>query len=189
MMWQRLSEHSSRRRIVATILLCCLLPSVTAFFISQSQQPLVCSLFATKSQPDLSNVDPDQIRRRQLLVSLLTSASVTLTAQTSSATVTETPETLTELDSQLFRQVIVPPLDDSQYKTYTLRNGLRVLLCSDPTSNEAAAAMDVHVGACSDPVQVPGLAHFNEVRTRSAFLGANKVSFCPHNINNSTCSF
>jgi len=34
-------------------------------------------------------------------------------------------------------------------------NGLRVLLCSDPTSTSAAAAMDVHVGACADPDEVP----------------------------------
>jgi hypothetical protein len=157
MMWQRRSEHSLKRLlIVVTILLRSPLPSVTAFFISQPQQPLVSPLSATK--PDLSNVDPDQIRRRQLLVSLLTGASVALAPQTSSAT--ETPDYII---SETLRQVIVPPLDDSQYKTYTLPNGLRVLLCSDPTSNEAAAAMDVHVGACSDPVLVPGLAHFNEV--------------------------
>ena len=48
-----------------------------------------------------------------------------------------------------------------------LENGLRVLLCSDVSSNEAAAAMDVHVGATSDPTAVPGLAHFNEVCTKS----------------------
>jgi secreted Zn-dependent insulinase-like peptidase len=70
-----------------------------------------------------------------------------------------------------FRDIIKPPLDTNEYVTYTLDNGLRVLLCSDPTSNQAAAAMDVHVGACSDPVDVPGLAHFTE---HMLFLGTTR---------------
>jgi secreted Zn-dependent insulinase-like peptidase len=53
--------------------------------------------------------------------------------------------------------VIRPPLDKRQYETYTLPNGLKVLLCSDPTSTAAAVGMNVHVGACSDPVDIPGL--------------------------------
>lgn len=64
--------------------------------------------------------------------------------------------------------LILPPLDESDYLAYTLENGLRVLLCSDPSSTAAGAAMDVHVGACSDPIQVPGLAHFHE---HMLFLG------------------
>ena len=61
-----------------------------------------------------------------------------------------------------------PPLDDLDYKAYIMKNGLRVILCSDPTSNSAGAAMDVHEGACSDPSDIPGLAHFNE---HMLFLG------------------
>jgi insulysin len=68
-------------------------------------------------------------------------------------------------------KIMKPPLDDRDYVTYVLGNGLRVLLCSDPSSNEAAAAMDVHVGACSDPDDVPGLAHFCE---HMLFLGTEK---------------
>jgi secreted Zn-dependent insulinase-like peptidase len=69
--------------------------------------------------------------------------------------------------------IVKPPLDDRDYRTLTLStNGLRVLLCSDPTTNEAAVAMDVHVGATSDPVTVPGLAHFNE---HMLFLGTKAV--------------
>ena len=58
--------------------------------------------------------------------------------------------------------ILKPPLDDRDYEAYMLDNGLKVVLCSDPISNEVGAAMDVHVGACSDPKEVPGLAHFNE---------------------------
>jgi insulysin len=65
-------------------------------------------------------------------------------------------------------RIIKPPLDDREYVSYVLDNGLRVLLCSDPSTSEAAGAMDVHVGACSDPVNVPGLAHFTE---HMLFLG------------------
>lgn len=32
-----------------------------------------------------------------------------------------------------------------------------MLLCSDPASTAAAVGMNVHVGACSDPVEIPGL--------------------------------
>ena len=52
-----------------------------------------------------------------------------------------------------------------------LDNGLKVVLCSDPTSNEVGAAMDVHVGACYDPKEAPGLAHFNE---HMLFLGTKE---------------
>jgi insulysin len=61
-----------------------------------------------------------------------------------------------------------PPPDDRQYRVSILPNGLRVVICSDPSSNEAGAAMDVHVGACSDPPTIRGLAHFNE---HMLFLG------------------
>ncbi|CAK9087091.1 Insulin-degrading enzyme (Insulin protease) (Insulinase) (Insulysin), partial [Durusdinium trenchii] len=60
------------------------------------------------------------------------------------------------------------PLDDRNYQALTLRNGLRVLCCSDPNADRAAAALDVHVGYFSDPDEVPGLAHFCE---HMLFLG------------------
>ena len=43
-----------------------------------------------------------------------------------------------------------PPLScstEGNYQALTLRNGLRVLCCSDPNADRAAAALDVHVGA------------------------------------------
>jgi insulysin len=39
---------------------------------------------------------------------------------------------------------------------------MEVILISDPDSEKAAAAMDMRVGAFSDPDDVPGLAHFLE---------------------------
>lgn len=160
-----------RAWLIHTMMLLCCFPA-TAFLIPQTQQrPYRTQLAATSNTPEWlshnnNKNDPDHMRRRQLLISLLSSASVACTAQPSdAATATETADTTISQQETLFRPVMVPPLDDSQYVTYILpNNGLRVLLCSDPTTNEAAAAMDVHVGACADPVAVPGLAHFNEVR-------------------------
>ena len=45
---------------------------------------------------------------------------------------------------------------------------LQVLLVSDPSTDKAAAAMDVHIGHMSDPPNLPGLAHFCE---HMLFLG------------------
>jgi hypothetical protein len=62
-------------------------------------------------------------------------------------------------------------LDERDYKSLTLDNGLRVLLVSDPKSNRSAAAIDVNVGYFSDPKELPGLAHFCE---HMSFLGTKK---------------
>ena len=50
--------------------------------------------------------------------------------------------------------------DERTYKYLTLQNGMKVLLCSDPTTDMAGAALEVSVGHFSDPSYVPGLAHF-----------------------------
>lgn len=74
--------------------------------------------------------------------------------------------------SKLDHIVIKRPTDERTYKAITLpSNGLRVLLISDPTSSRSAAALDVHAGAFSDPIEVPGIAHFCEHMT---FLGTKK---------------
>lgn len=113
----------------------------------------------------------DDVRRRQLLFSMLFAAASTATMKPVHAA-DETKAGATLTNPEEFFGIIKPPLDESEYITYTLNNGLRVLLCSDPSpSNEAAAAMDVHVGACSDPDYLPGLAHFNE---HMLFLGTKK---------------
>ena len=128
------------------------------------------------------STDPDRARRRQLLLSMLAAASTVPALQHVAAAETATVEsskeavaamTTTMIMTDEIHEVIKSPLDDRDYRTVILRsNGLRVLLCSDPSTNEAAVAMDVHVGATSDPTNVPGLAHFCE---HMLFLGTKKV--------------
>mmetsp|Transcript_36103 Transcript_36103/g.86758 ORF Transcript_36103/g.86758 Transcript_36103/m.86758 type:complete len:835 (-) Transcript_36103:4855-7359(-) len=98
-------------------------------------------------------------------------SSVSSTVATAAATEASTVVPGYDVDSINFPVVDImkPPADDREYLVDRLEeNGLRVVYCSDPSSNEAGAAMDVHVGACSDPVDIPGLAHFNE---HMLFLG------------------
>lgn len=122
-----------------------------------------------------TELDPDRARRRQLLMSMLSVASISPSLQKALASepaVQSTSTTVADVDATSKPiDVVKSPLDDREYFTYTLENGLRVLLCSDSSTNEAAVAMDVHVGASSDPAQVPGLAHFCE---HMLFLGTKQ---------------
>jgi len=61
--------------------------------------------------------------------------------------------------------------DERIYSIIELPNKLSCLLISDPTTDKAAAAMDVRVGHLSDPVEAPGLAHFLE---HMLFMGTKK---------------
>jgi len=63
------------------------------------------------------------------------------------------------------------PNDKSEYRRFTLENGLRVLLLSDPKLNKSAASLVVHAGQIDDPDDRPGLAHFLE---HMLFLGTEK---------------
>lgn len=55
-----------------------------------------------------------------------------------------------------------PLLDDRSYRFIKLNNnGLRVLLINDPTTDKAAASLDVNVGSFTDKeYNISGLAHF-----------------------------
>ena len=64
-----------------------------------------------------------------------------------------------------------PGLSDRDYRYLTLANELEVLLISDPSTDKAAASMDVHTGTNYDPEDFPGLAHFLE---HMLFLGTDK---------------
>ena len=55
------------------------------------------------------------------------------------------------------------PLDETETKTFTLDNGLKVILVSNPKYNISAASMNVKVGSLSDPEDAQGLAHFLEL--------------------------
>jgi insulysin len=55
-----------------------------------------------------------------------------------------------------------PDVDHRAYKYLSLSNKLSVLLVSDPETDKASAALDVHVGHLLDPPEAAGLAHFCE---------------------------
>ena len=63
------------------------------------------------------------------------------------------------------------PADTRDYRALTLENGLEALVVSDPSADEAAAALDVNVGSANDPEGRPGMAHFLE---HMLFLGTGK---------------
>ena len=67
--------------------------------------------------------------------------------------------------------IIVPPGDERSYRYLRLENGLRVLLISDPSTDKAAASLDVNIGHSSNPPAREGLAHFLE---HLLFLGTDK---------------
>ena len=64
------------------------------------------------------------------------------------------------------------PLNDPRDQmSFKLSNGLSVLVISDPTTDKAAAAMNIGIGSNADPEDRPGLAHFLE---HMLFLGTSK---------------
>ncbi|KAJ9089927.1 metalloprotease [Entomophthora muscae] len=73
-------------------------------------------------------------------------------------------------------QELVTPIaksanDEREYLGLVLSNKMKVLLISDPTTDLAAAALDVAVGSMADPEFMPGLAHFCE---HLLFMGNKK---------------
>ena len=78
---------------------------------------------------------------------------------------------LLALAAQAAHAVIKSPNDPRSYETLELDNGLKVVLISDPTTDKAAASLDVNVGSGSDPQGREGLAHFLE---HMLFLGTEK---------------
>ena len=68
-------------------------------------------------------------------------------------------------------QILQSPNDPRHYRALSLDNGLKVLLISDPTSDKAAASLEVGVGSGDDPRHSQGLAHFLE---HMLFLGTDK---------------
>lgn len=72
---------------------------------------------------------------------------------------------------KIFTEIPKSPRDDRQYRGLQLKNEMKVLVISDPSTDKSAAAMDVHIGNLSDPDDFPGLAHFCE---HMLFLGTEK---------------
>lgn len=116
---------------------------------------------AASSTGDNISFGADSITRRRLVFSLLAGSSIlpasALAAANGEISAASSTSLTISTTSSAEERVIRPPLDKRQYEVYTLPNGLKVLLCSDPTSTAAAVGMNVHVGACSDPVEIPGL--------------------------------
>jgi insulysin len=63
------------------------------------------------------------------------------------------------------------PADQSEYRRFTLDNGLKVILVSDPKFNKSGAALVVSIGQIDDPAEREGMAHFLE---HMLFLGTAK---------------
>ncbi|XP_068709633.1 insulin-degrading enzyme-like [Montipora foliosa] len=72
---------------------------------------------------------------------------------------------------KIYNEIAKSPRDDRQYRGLQLKNNMKVLVICDPSTDKAAAAMDVHIGNLSDPDELPGLAHFCE---HMLFLGTQK---------------
>jgi insulysin len=66
---------------------------------------------------------------------------------------------------------IVAATDKAQFRRFTLPNGIKVLLVSDPNFNKSAASLAVATGQIDDPKDAEGLAHFLE---HMLFLGTEK---------------
>jgi secreted Zn-dependent insulinase-like peptidase len=75
------------------------------------------------------------------------------------------------LSPTLHAEIEKSPNDKNAYEYFTLQNGLKVLLISDPDGDKAAASMNVAVGSSANPENRPGLAHFLE---HMLFLGTRK---------------
>lgn len=73
--------------------------------------------------------------------------------------------------SERSSQIIKSDNDQRQYQRILLSNNLDVLLISDPTTDKAAAALDLYVGSYQNPPQREGLAHFLE---HMLFLGTKQ---------------
>ncbi len=69
------------------------------------------------------------------------------------------------------KPVITSPSDQRSYETMTLKNGITVMLVSDPTVDKSAAALSVGVGLMHDPMTQQGMAHYLE---HMLFLGTER---------------
>ncbi|UVW33912.1 insulinase family protein [SAR92 clade bacterium H455] len=67
--------------------------------------------------------------------------------------------------------IVVSPNDSREYRHLRLTNNMDVLLISDPSSDKAAASLDVYVGSYQNPQDRAGLVHFLE---HMLFLGTEK---------------
>lgn len=67
--------------------------------------------------------------------------------------------------------IVTSPNDQREYRHIRLDNQLDVLLISDPSTDKAAASLDVYIGSYQNPADRAGLVHFLE---HMLFLGTEK---------------
>ncbi len=67
--------------------------------------------------------------------------------------------------------IVTSPNDQREYRHIRLDNQLDILLISDPTTDKAAASLDVYIGSYQNPADRAGLVHFLE---HMLFLGTEK---------------
>uniref|UniRef100_A0A8C4YMS4 Insulin-degrading enzyme n=1 Tax=Gopherus evgoodei TaxID=1825980 RepID=A0A8C4YMS4_9SAUR len=72
---------------------------------------------------------------------------------------------------RLANKIIKSPGDKREYRGLELENGIKAMLICDPTTDKSSAALDVHIGSLSDPLNIAGLSHFCE---HMLFLGTKK---------------
>ncbi|KAJ9086059.1 hypothetical protein DSO57_1007995 [Entomophthora muscae] len=80
---------------------------------------------------------------------------------------------------ELLTPIVKSESDDRQYLGLVLNNQMKALLISDPTVDQAFAALEVAVGNRFNPEEMPGMAHFCEhlvFRGSEAYPGIHAIS-------------
>jgi len=113
------------------------------------------NMLSSSSQHELLFQIPEMMKR--ILLIAVSIAGLSLALQTHADSEVISPEK--------------SAVDDNLYRGLILENGMKVMLVSDADTDQAAAALDVHVGSGSDPAGWNGLAHFLE---HMLFLGNGK---------------
>ncbi|KAK4190445.1 UCH-domain-containing protein [Podospora australis] len=84
----------------------------------------------------------------------------------------DTPPQAADVEVEILTENLeIPSLDERSYRVIRLPNQLEALLIHDPTTDKAAAAVDVNVGSHSDEDDMPGMAHAVE---HLLFMGTKK---------------
>lgn len=81
------------------------------------------------------------------------------------------PNSFLEVQDKAELPLLNPDLKLRQTAKVRLKNGLEVLLISDPQADQSSASMAVSAGSWNDPEVYPGMAHFCE---HMLFLGTKK---------------
>lgn len=107
------------------------------------------------------------INRSPWLLALMFSVAITACHQNSNKPNTVAAHTLDINNAVIHKS----PNDDRSYSALLLPNQLQVVLVSDPSLENSAASLAVHVGSAQDPLSQLGLAHYCE---HMLFLGTEK---------------